>query len=345
MKDMLDEQRWNAETGRDARTRTLLVDDQLIVAEGLRRMLAGHSDIDFAYCSDSAQAIDYANRYCPTVILQDLVMPGMNGLMLLGMFRSNPGTKNVPVIVLSTKEDPKIKGEAFAVGATDYLVKWPDEIEVLARIRAHSRSFMAQQQRDDALRALRILKVELERKNAELEALSCRDGLTGILNRRGFDDYLGKEWLRAIRQRHDVGLLLIDVDHFKDYNDNYGHQGGDECLRKVAFALGAALKRPSDVVARYGGEEFGVILPATSIDGGAMIADALCKSVAALRVPHVISPTVPYVTVSIGVATIQPQPGDSTETLIRLADAALYAAKAGGRNQFRCNVQRIQLPR
>lgn len=340
MNERLDEWERNLESGRNFRSRTLLVDDQLIVAEGLRRMLMGCEDIEFAYCADPSQAISMANEYRPTVILQDLVMPGMNGLMLLSLFRSNPATKNVPIVVLSTKEDPKIKGEAFAIGATDYLVKWPDEIEVLARVRAHSRSYLAQQQRDEALRALRILKVELERKNAELEALSCRDGLTGVLNRRGFDDYLNKEWLRAIRQRHDVGLLLIDVDHFKDYNDNYGHQGGDECLRKVAFALGAALKRPSDIVARYGGEEFGVVIPATSIDGGAMIADALCKSVAALRIPHAFSATAPYVTVSIGVATIQPQPGDSTDALIRLADDALYAAKAGGRNQFRCNVYR-----
>lgn len=340
MNERLDEWERNLESGRNFRSRTLLVDDQLIVAEGLRRMLMGCDDIEFAYCADPSQAIPMANEYRPTVILQDLVMPGMNGLMLLSLFRSNPATKNVPIVVLSTKEDPKIKGEAFAIGATDYLVKWPDEIEVLARVRAHSRSYLAQQQRDEALRALRILKVELERKNAELEALSCRDGLTGVLNRRGFDDYLNKEWLRAIRQRHDVGLLLIDVDHFKDYNDNYGHQGGDECLRKVAFALGAALKRPSDIVARYGGEEFGVVIPATSIDGGAMIADALCKSVVALRIPHAFSATAPYVTVSIGVATIQPQPGDSTDALIRLADDALYAAKAGGRNQFRCNVYR-----
>lgn len=340
MNERLDDWERNLESGRNFRSRTLLIDDQLIVAEGLRRMLMGCEDIEFAYCADSSQAIAMANEYRPTVILQDLVMPGMNGLMLLSLFRSNPATKNVPIVVLSTKEDPKIKGEAFAIGATDYLVKWPDEIEVLARVRAHSRSYLAQQQRDEALRALRILKVELERKNAELEALSCRDGLTGVLNRRGFDDYLNKEWLRAIRQRHDVGLLLIDVDHFKDYNDNYGHQGGDECLRKVAFALGAALKRPSDIVARYGGEEFGVVIPATSIDGGAMIADALCKSVAALRIPHAFSATAPYVTVSIGVATIQPQPGDSTDSLIRLADDALYAAKAGGRNQFRCNVYR-----
>lgn len=340
MNERLDEWERNLESGRNFRSRTLLVDDQLIVAEGLRRMLMGCDDIEFAYCADPSQAIPMANEYRPTVILQDLVMPGMNGLMLLSLFRSNPATKNVPIVVLSTKEDPKIKGEAFAIGATDYLVKWPDEIEVLARVRAHSRSYLAQQQRDEALRALRILKVELERKNAELEALSCRDGLTGVLNRRGFDDYLNKEWLRAIRQRHDVGLLLIDVDHFKDYNDNYGHQGGDECLRKVAFALGAALKRPSDIVARYGGEEFGVVIPATSIDGGAMIADALCKSVIALRIPHAFSATAPYVTVSIGVATIQPQPGDSTDALIRLADDALYAAKAGGRNQFRCNVYR-----
>ncbi|TPW18493.1 MAG: two-component system chemotaxis family response regulator WspR, partial [Halothiobacillaceae bacterium] len=253
---------------RDTQARVLLIDDQLIVAEAFRRMFAAVDGIDIHYCRDPAQAIEQARSYQPTVILQDLVMPGIDGLQLLDLFRADSVTSSVPIIVLSTKEDPKIKSEAFALGASDYLVKFPDKIEVLARIRAHSRSYLAQQQRDEAHRTLAKLKVELERKNGELEALSCRDGLTGILNRRGFDEYLSKEWLRAIREGRELGLLLVDIDCFKTYNDNYGHQGGDECLRRVAYTLGSGLKRPSDVVGRYGGEEFGVILPDTALDGG-----------------------------------------------------------------------------
>lgn len=320
----------------EMRSRVLLVDDQLIVAEAFRRMVADIDDFEVFYCSDPARAVEEATRIQPTIILQDLVMPGMSGLMLLSLLRSHPQTRNVPIVVLSTKEDPKIKSEAFAIGATDYLVKFPDKIEVVARIRAHTRSYLVQQQRDDAMRALRRMKLELERKNSELEALSCRDGLTGVLNRRGFDDFLNKEWLRAIRERKQLGLLLIDIDHFKDYNDNYGHQGGDECLRRVAFALGAGLKRPSDVVARYGGEEFAVILPDTGIDGGAMIADALCAAVEMINVPHGYSSTADRVTVSIGVATMSPVAGDAPEDLIDLADKALYSAKSRGRNQYRC---------
>lgn len=320
----------------EMRSRVLLVDDQLIVAEAFRRMVADIDDFEVFYCSEPARAVEEATRIQPTIILQDLVMPGMSGLMLLSLLRSHPQTRNVPIVVLSTKEDPKIKSEAFAIGATDYLVKFPDKIEVVARIRAHTRSYLVQQQRDDAMRALRRMKLELERKNSELEALSCRDGLTGILNRRGFDDFLNKEWLRAIRERKQLGLLLIDIDHFKDYNDNYGHQGGDECLRRVAFALGAGLKRPSDVVARYGGEEFAVILPDTGIDGGAMIADSLCAAVEMINVPHGYSPTADRVTVSIGVATMSPVAGDAPEDLIDLSDKALYSAKSRGRNQYRC---------
>jgi two-component system chemotaxis family response regulator WspR len=321
---------------REQRTRVLLVDDQLIVAEAFRRMFVDVDDIEIHYCSDPAHAIAEAEAFRPTVILQDLVMPNMNGLMLLSLFRSNPSTRTIPVIVLSTKEDPKVKSEAFAIGASDYLVKFPDSIEVMARVRAYSRSYLAQLERDDAYRKLRTMKVELERKNAELEALSCRDGLTGVLNRRGFDDYLSKEWLRAIREDKELGLLLIDIDYFKLYNDNYGHQGGDECLRRVAYALGAGLKRPSDIVARYGGEEFVVVLPDTGIDGGAMIAESLRAAVETLQIPHEYSATAHHVTVSLGVASMIPKAGQSQDMLIRMADKALYRAKADGRDRYHC---------
>lgn len=316
------------------RIRVLLVDDQLMVHEGFRRMLQGVEDFDLHFCSDPNAAVATAQALRPTVILQDLVMPGMDGLMLLSLLRSNPATRDVPVIVLSTKEDPKIKSEAFAIGASDYLVKFPDRIELLARVRSHARSYLVQQQRDHALQQLRALKVDLERKNAELEALSCSDGLTGVLNRRGFDNFLNKEWLRAVREHRHLGLLLIDLDHFKDYNDHYGHQAGDECLRRVASALGAGLKRASDLLARYGGEEFAVILPDTDIDGCAAIADGLRHLVADLNLRHDFSSAANYVTISIGAASLMPTPGDSVHMLIRHADQALYRTKAAGRNGY-----------
>lgn len=313
--------------------RVLLVDDQIIIHEAFRRMMDGVEDVTLQYCSEPLRALSEAKNFKPTVILQDLVMPGMNGLMLLGQLRGDAATRSVPIIVLSTNEDPKIKSEAFAIGASDYLVKFPDRIELLARIRAHSRSYMAQQQRDAAYRELRMLKVELERKNAELESLSCRDGLTGVLNRRAFDEYLNKEWLRSLRERTDLGLLLIDIDHFKDYNDNYGHQEGDECLRRVAFALGGGLKRPSDVVARYGGEEFAVILPDTKVEGGERIGEELRAGIERLHLDHDFSSVADFVSISVGVASIQPIPGQSPADLVRAADKALYEAKARGRNR------------
>lgn len=317
-----------------ARIRVMLVDDQNIVAEALRRMLADEAEIDYHYVSDPASAIDEATKFKPTVILQDLVMPDIDGLMLLKFYRSNPETKVVPVIVLSTKEDPKIKSEAFALGASDYLVKFPDKIEVIARILAHSRSFLAQQQRDEAYQALEVLKKELEEKNTELERLSSQDGLTGIANRRIFDEFSGKEWGRAARDHTPLSLILIDIDHFKTYNDNYGHQGGDDCLRQVAQKLASTVRRPSDLVARYGGEEFAVVMPGTDLEGAKRIADALCDGVASMNLPHAHSSTADHVTISLGVASAMPTTEGGPEQLIEKADEALYQAKKSGRNQF-----------
>ncbi len=322
-------------TAESVRTRVMLVDDQNIVAEALRRMLADEEDIDYHYVSDPSAAINEATNFKPTVILQDLVMPDIDGLMLLKFYKSNAETNTIPVIVLSTKEDPKIKSEAFGLGASDYLVKFPDKIEVIARIHAHSRSFMAQKQRDEAYLALRELQKELEAKNSELERLSSQDGLTGIANRRIFDEFIKKEWGRAARDENPLSLILIDIDHFKSYNDNYGHQGGDDCLRQVAQKLDGTVNRPSDLVARYGGEEFAVVMPGTDLEGAKSIAAALCEGISSMGLAHSHSSTADHVTISLGVASAIPTFDGAPEELIEKADEALYQAKKTGRNQYK----------
>jgi len=320
--------------GAAAGARVLLVDDQPIVAEAMRRMLAKEPDLAYAYCQDPTHALEEAARFRPTVILQDLVMPGVDGMVLLRFFRGHPATRDVPVIVMSSKEDPRVKREAFELGASDYLVKIPDEIELVARIRAHSRSYLAQRQRDAAYRELRALHAELEAKNRELERLSSLDGLTGIPNRRTFDRQLSEEWGRAAREGRPLGLILIDIDHFKGYNDHYGHQGGDEVLRRVARALEEAVRRPADRVARYGGEEFVVILPETDREGAATVAEALRRAVGALGIPHARNSAADHVTISQGVAARVPRPGEPPQQLVEEADRALYAAKRAGRNRY-----------
>lgn len=231
----------------------LLVDDQAMIGEAVRRGLAHEENIDFHFCADPHQAIAQAIRIKPTVILQDLVMPGLDGLTLVREYRNHPATQNIPIIVLSTKEDPLIKSAAFSAGANDYLVKLPDNIELVARIRYHSRSYMTLLQRDAAYRALRVSQQQLLDTNLVLQRLMNSDGLTGLSNRRHFDEYLELEWRRAMRDQTQLSLLMIDVDFFKTYNDSFGHVEGDEALRKVAATIREASSRPSDLPARYGG--------------------------------------------------------------------------------------------
>jgi two-component system chemotaxis family response regulator WspR len=210
----------------------LLVDDQAMIGEAVRRGLAHEDNIDFHFCADPHQAIAQAIRIKPTVILQDLVMPGLDGLTLVREYRNHPATQDIPIIVLSTKEDPLIKSAAFAAGANDYLVKLPDNIELVARIRYHSRSYMTLLQRDAAYRALRVSQQQLLDTNLVLQRLMNSDGLTGLSNRRHFDEYLELEWRRALREQSQLSLLMIDVDYFKTYNDSFGHVEGDEaCAR------------------------------------------------------------------------------------------------------------------
>lgn len=314
-------------------TVVLLVDDQPMVAEAIRRMLADQKDVHFYYCQQADQAVELAMDIRPTIILQDLIMPDVDGFTLVQKYRQNPIIKNIPIIILSTKENPKDKSLAFENGANDYLVKLPDKIELVARIKAHTRSYLVQCERDEAFDQLGRLQRKLEISNAELQKLTCQDGLTGIANRRRFDDFIRKECSRSSRERTPLSLLLIDIDYFKAYNDNYGHLKGDDCICKVAKALQRAVQRPADLVARYGGEEFSVVLPNTDMDGAITIAYSLKQIIKKLSIRHDFSDAANVITISVGIASKVAEDDSSPQDLIKLADEALYRAKKSGRDR------------
>src|SRR5450830_1958171 len=313
----------------------LLVDDQLIIAEAIRRMLSDQQDIDFHYVTDATQALDTALRLQPTVILQDLVLPGIDGFALIQLYREHAALAHVPVIVLSAKDDPKLKAHSFAVGANDYVVKLPDRLELLARIRYHSNAHISRLQRDEAFAFLRASQKNLADANIELQKLAALDSLTGIANRRRFDEVMRAEWQRGQRDRKPLSLLMCDVDCFKSYNDTYGHLAGDLCLKKFAAVLTAQLKRPADLAARYGGEEFAIVLPDTDLAGAQLLAESCRAQLEQLAITNP-GGTGGIVTMSIGVASLIPSKDSSPEALIGAADAAVYAAKRGGRNRVVC---------
>lgn len=317
----------------------LLVDDQAMVAEGIRRMLADEQDIEFHYCADPKNAVKAAVACKATVILQDLVMPDVDGMMLVRFYRNNPATRDVPIIVLSSKDDPQVKSDAFDQGANDYLVKLPEKVELLARIRAHAKSYLAQKERDEAFKSLSRMQEQLEkmnnelaRSNRELHRLSSMDGLTSLANRRQFDETLEQEWQNAIDAGTALSLIFADIDFFKRYNDHYGHQAGDECLKRVASALQNTVHRPADLVSRYGGEEFVLVLPDTTDEGALAIAEKMLRNIASLDIAHENSDACDHVTLSIGIATLHPTAGSKPEQLIEAADQMLYRAKERGRN-------------
>jgi two-component system, chemotaxis family, response regulator WspR len=311
----------------------LLVDDQPMVGEAIRRMLAGQANIDFHYCANPVEAIKVAREVRPTVILQDIVMPGIDGLDLVRQYRTDLFTKGIPIIVLSSKEDAIVKTEAFEAGANDYLVKLPDKLELIVRIRYHSKAYLNQVQRDDAYRALRESQRQLQETNFKLEKLSNLDGLTGLINRRCFDQQVEMEWNRATRTQQLLSIFMIDVDNFKRYNDSRGHLAGDAILKSVAETIQRHCLRSTDCAARFGGEEFAVMLAATTVAESQRFGEKLCRAIEGECLPHGASFVSPYLTVSIGGAAAVPNQGESSFLLIEAADQALYKAKGAGKNQ------------
>jgi diguanylate cyclase (GGDEF)-like protein len=176
---------------------------------------------------------------------------------------------------------------------------------------------------------------EVRMANDILRRASATDVLTGLANRYSFEEFIDREWRRAIREQRPVSLIMLDIDHFKSYNDNYGHQGGDDCLKKVAWVIAGSVKRPADLAARYGGEEFIVVLPDTDLQGAAELAEKLRSEVEVQGVTHAHSGTAKVVTISAGVASVVPEPDMAPSLLIRRVDMALYAAKHDGRNRVK----------
>jgi diguanylate cyclase (GGDEF)-like protein len=269
------------------------------------------------------------------MILMDIVLPDINGIEVCHLISSNERLRDIPIIMVTGMADPESLELAFNAGAMDYVVKPVNQTELLVRVRSLMRLRREMELRRRREQQLVEVTSQLARVNEMLERLSLLDALTEIANRRHFDLYLEKEWKRAAREHKPLALLFIDIDYFKDFNDSYGHQRGDECLQQVATVLTNTLKRPGDFVARYGGEEFAAVLPDTGMKGAEHAAEAMCAAIIALGLTHPRSPIGDRVTVSVGVSSVLPGPGLATSTLITAADKALYHAKQEGRNCVR----------
>lgn len=276
--------------------------------------------------SDGAAAVVAARTHDPDVIMLDVQMPGLSGEEACRQIKADPALREIPVIFISagTHTDDKLK--AFKAGGVDYITKPYHAAEVIARVHAHAELFRSR-------REIVALNRQLQAANAELERLSLTDALTELANRACFDRSLAKEWRRAQRDKTPLGLVMIDVDHFKAYNDTYGHPAGDACLKAVARAVQDAAHRPYDLAARYGGEEMAVLLPATPAEGCRIVAERLRATVEGLGLPHAGSKTTSVVTISVGVACHTPEHADGAQGLVAAADQALYRAKHGGRNR------------
>lgn len=282
------------------------------------------------HARDGESGIEAFKLERPDLVLLDIIMPGMDGFDVARRIRQlERDGEWTPIIFLSARASEADLERGIDVGGDDYLVKPVSEVVLKAKVRAMQR--IAQMRY-----SLLLLTRKLNEANRELSRLSSVDGLTGIPNRRVFDDTLVREWRRAERRNAPLSLLLLDIDHFKEYNDCYGHQAGDDCLRAVAGSLDRALRRSSDLAARYGGEEFVIVLPETDAEGARNVAENVLEIVRGLGIEHARSQTASRVTISIGVATAIPARDDDSgwKKLLGSADAALYQAKDNGRNRI-----------
>ncbi len=323
--------------------RLLIVDDDPASLRLLNAILEGVAKIHFA--TSGEEALRQVARHEPDLILLDVDMPGLGGHATCAALKADPASTELPVIFVTSCADTACETQALALGAVDFIHKPVNAPVVLARVKTH---------------------LALKQKSDQLRRLTMIDPLTGIANRRAFDDSLNLEWQRVLRCGESLSLLMIDIDYFKRYNDGHGHQAGDSCLRQVAIAIADTAKRAGDLAARYGGEEFAVILPHTGEKDALTIAERICTGVRALAIAHGDSPVAPHVTISIGVASMSaagaadclavalseqdsaqvsaPQSGTfcmliapdwaAPATLVTMADQAMYAAKHEGRDRL-----------
>ncbi|KJU86112.1 response regulator receiver modulated diguanylate cyclase [Candidatus Magnetobacterium bavaricum] len=300
------------DTTDDKKPSLLIVDDEPSNVRILNELL--HADYDVRVAANGERALQIAlSDNPPDIVLLDIMMPGIDGYKVCKRLKDDPVTCDIPVIFITSKVDEQDEIKGFEAGAVDYITKPFSPVVVDARVKTH---------------------VTLKIKSELLKNLSLIDGLTGIANRRRFDEYTETIWNYSIRESLPLSLIMIDIDHFKLYNDNYGHQSGDLCLIRVAGCLASSIRRKIDVVARYGGEEFACILPHTHLNGAMSVAKNFHNEILALQIPHIHSSADNCISISQGIATLIPSNYSCPETLIKMADQALYKAKETGRNRF-----------
>jgi len=285
-------------------------------------------------CSNVQQAITMAEKLKPTVILQS--MQGTHCLDLLRSYKAHVLLSHIPVMMLGCNVSKPIRDYAFLLGCNDYIETTISKQELLARIHLQSDAYIQKLQYLDIKNTFEKTKKELASNQQILEKSSSLDALTGIANRQTFTQHYEREWSRALRETEPLSVLIANIDHFKAYNDHYGYQQGDACLKEIAQVMQDVLQRPTDFCARYCGEEFIILLPTTTAKGGIYIAEKLRKAVIDLNIPHKHSETQQCLTLSLGLATTSPMLKHKASDLIRAADHARFEAKKQGRNRLIC---------
>ena len=289
----------------------LIVDDDKHNRLLLTELFEGEYKIIQA--KNGLQALERARAHAPDLILLDVLMPEMDGMAVIRALKRDDATRHIPVIFITALDSAADEELGLDLGAVDYIAKPFHPPIARVRVRNH---------------------LQIVHQRRLLEQIAALDGLTGIPNRRRFDEALAQEWSRCQRSGLPLSLIVADVDQFKQYNDTLGHAAGDRVLQEVATALRQAARRPGDLAARYGGEEFVLLLPETDAPQAQLLADELLQRMAARKLPHPAASAAPCVTLSLGGITTIPASNEVAPDFFERADAALYQAKAQGRNRW-----------
>lgn len=317
----------------------LIVDDSRFNLNTIHTMLdeKGYGPLYTVKSAKEALAfLDKADSYpgegSVDLVLMDVVMPEMDGIEACQRIKNSEENQDLPIILMTADRDTKTLERAFKAGAMDFIHRPFPEVELAARIDVALALKGEMDVRKAREKELLEVMQDLADANQKLERLTLIDDLTGIANRRYFEAFSEQEWKRCLRERKPLSLIMIDIDYFKSYNDYYGHQKGDDGLKKVAETLNHTMNRAGDLAVRYGGEEFAAILSNTDPEGAFFVADIIRKEIEALQIEHPCSPIGDHVTVSLGLATRLPSHQTSFTDLIKAADQALYTAKLNGKN-------------
>jgi len=299
-----------------ARPQLLIVDDQPLNIRLLHQVF--QADCEVFVATSGEQALSFCEQQLPDLILLDLVMPGLDGYEVCRRLKRAPRTREIPVVFVTSQSDSAEEEDGLAAGAADFIAKSASAKVIRARINT-----------------LLVLK----RQTDLLRSMTRIDSLTGLANRRDFDERVDIEWRRCARAGSPLALIMIDIDYFKLFNDRYGHQAGDACLRQVAQCLKAQVNRSHDLVARYGGEEFVCVLPETPLPAAEAKAHSLETATRHLGIAHPGTQVAGGVlTISLGVAVVVPTVDDGYANLVLCADRSLYLAKGAGRGLVRAAV-------